>query len=204
MFPSEAEVAKAKVESIDWAKKRLVDPKTLIVDLETTGILEKDPNSEVVQITIINLWEKPLLNMLVKPNVPIGWEALRVHKISSQMVECSPTFDKIAPLICSLIEGRHLVSYKADFDIHFITHLLGKYGFQVPEFEASCAMENYAKWQGEWSSSRNQWKWQKLPSLAFGEAHDSFVDCISTLRLMRKMAGENIDPEDSDLISLDF
>ena len=199
-----SEIARAKAESIQWAKDTLSNPKTLIVDLETTGILNKDPDSEIVQITIINLWEKPLLNMLVRPNSPIGWEALRVHKITTQMVENSPTFKEISPLLCSLIEGKHLVSYKADFDIHFITHMLRKYGFDVPNFTVSCAMENYSKWQGDWNETRGSWKWHKLPSLAFGEAHDSFVDCISTLRLIRKMAGEKIQLEDPDMICLDF
>lgn len=200
----ENDPVKAKLEATEWAKERLSDPNTTILDLETTGLLTKQPNSEIVQITLINIWEKPLLNMLVKPNFPIGWEAIRLHKIEPKMVNSSPTFEQIAPLLIALVSGKHLVSYNAQFDIHFITHMLSKYGFEVPEFQTSCAMENFSKWQGEWSKSKGSWKWQKLPCLAFGEAHDSFVDCLSTIRLMKKMAGQDITPEDPDLIDLDF
>lgn len=200
----EPNYVEAKIQSSQWAKERLSDPKTIIIDLETTGLLSKQPESEIVQISLINVWEKPLINMLVKPNFPIGWESINIHKIEPKMVNSSPTFEQIAPLLIGLISGKHLVSYNASFDIHFITHMFTKYGFEVPEFEVSCAMENFSKWQGEWSKSKGNWKWQKLPTLAYGEAHDSLVDCVSTLRLMRKMAGQNIFPEDLDLIDLNF
>lgn len=200
----EFDPVKARLEATEWAKERLSDPNTVILDLETTGLISKQPESEIVQITLINVWEKPLLNMLIKPNFPIGWESMRIHKIEPVMVSSSPTFEKVAPLLINLISGKHLVSYNAQFDIHFVVHMLTKYGFEVPEFETSCAMENFAKWQGEWNKSKNSWKWQKLPCLAFGEAHDSLTDCLSTFRLMQKMSGEETYIEDPNLIDLNF
>ena len=65
-------------------------------------------------------------------------------------------------------------------------------------------MEAYAAYVGDWSKPKEDYKWQKLPKLAYGQAHDSLVDCQSTLLLMKKMAGDNTsDPTPND-IELDF
>jgi len=100
--------------------------------------------------------------------------------------------------------GKHIVAFNAGFDVHLLVHLMGKYNIPVPEFEVSCAMEMYAQFVGEWSKVKGDYKWQKLPKLAYGSAHDSLVDCQSTLLLMKKMTGDFSDEPETDSISLDF
>lgn len=203
--PTQEEQDRAKEEASRWAKTRLSEPtRTLIVDTETTGILSKNPDTEICQITIVNVHGRPVLNMLVKPNGPIPLEVTKIHGIDQQMVLQSPTFPQIAEILCDIMEGKHIVAYNAAFDIHLIVHLLTKYGFTPPEFETSCCMEEYSKWCGEWSSHKNDWKWQKLPKLAYGSAHDSFTDALSTLLLMKKMVGDFSDEPSPDDIDLDF
>lgn len=202
--PTEEDIVQVKADSKKWCKERLTDTNTLIVDTETTGILSKDPDTEICQISIINIEGKPVFSALVKPNSTMGKEALEKHGITPEMVEHSPTFPEIAPLLSKIIEGRHLVAYNAAFDIHLITHLFGKYKIDLPDFEASCAMEAYSHWNGEWMSSKGDWKWHKLPQLAYGQAHDALTDCMSTLLLMKKMIGDFTDEPNPVDISLDF
>lgn len=202
--PTEAEIAQAKVDAERWCRERLEDPHTLIVDTETTGILSKDPDTEICQIAIINTEGRPVFSALIRPNSKIGKEAFEKHSITPEMVEFSPTFMEIAPLLSRIIAGRHLVAYNASFDIHLLTHLYNKYDIEVPEFEVSCAMEAYSAWCGEWMSNKGDWKWHKLPQLAYGQAHDALTDCVSTLLLMRKMLGDFSDEPSADDIDLDF
>jgi DNA polymerase-3 subunit epsilon len=202
--PTEEDKARAKAEAEQWCQERLSDPATLILDTETTGILSKDPSTEICQISIINTAGRPVFSALVKPNSEMGEEAYSKHGILPEMVELSPTFPEIAPLLSKIISNRHLVAYNAGFDIHLITHLLGKYELDIPPFETSCAMEAYAKWLGLWSVRKGDWKWHKLPQLAYGQAHDSLTDCVSTLLLMKKMVGDFTDEPDPNDIDLDF
>jgi len=202
--PTEEDIQEAKESAEKWCRERLADPLTLIVDTETTGILSKDPETEICQISIINTAGRSVFSALVKPNSTMGKEAYEKHGITPEMVELSPTFPEIAPLLAKIITGHHLVAYNAAFDVHLITHLFGKYDVEIPDFEASCAMEAYSKWMGLWASSKKDWKWHKLPQLAYGQAHDALTDCMSTLFLMRKMIGDFSDEPDPNDISLDF
>jgi DNA polymerase III subunit epsilon len=202
--PTEEQKREIKDNMTRWAAERLADPRTLIVDVETTGILSKDPETEICQLSMINGEGRPVLSMLVQPNRPIPLEATKIHGIDQRMVAHCPPFQVVADLVAGLMQGRHIVAYNAAFDVHLLTHMLTKYGFEVPDFETSCAMEAYSAWCGEWMSNKADWKWQKLPKLAYGSAHDSLVDCASTLLLLKKMAGDFSDEPAPEDIDLDF
>ena len=202
--PSEAEIAEAKASATAWAKQRVSDPRTLIVDVETTGILSKDPDTEICQLSMIDTAGRPVLSMLIQPNRPIPLEASRIHGIEQRDVAHCPPFQVVGDLVAGIMQGRHIVAYNAAFDVHLLTHMLTKYGFEVPDFDTSCCMEEYARWCGQWDSRKDDWKWQKLPKLAFGGAHDALVDCSSTLLLMKKMAGDFSDEPSADDLDLDF
>ena len=120
------------------------------------------------------------------------------------MVKDAPPWPVIGDLVAGTLHGKHVVAFNAGFDIHMIVTLFQRYKMEIPEFDASCCMEQYSKWVGDWSKTKNDYKWQKLPKLAFGTAHDSLVDCQSTLMLMKKMAGDNSADPSPDDVSLDF
>jgi len=202
--PTEELTTEAREEATAWVRERLADPDTLIVDTETTGILSRDPTTEICQISIINTAGRPVLSMLLKPHAKIGEEAFGKHGITAEMVEAAPDFAEAAAILSRVIAGKHLVAYNAAFDIHLIVHLFGKYGIEPPEFDVSCAMEAYSKWCGNWDARKGDWKWHRLPQLAYGQAHDALTDCQSTLLLMKKMVGDFSDEPDPNDIDLDF
>jgi DNA polymerase-3 subunit epsilon len=204
MVPTQDQHQLKKEEAIKWAKTRLADPNTVIVDVETTGILSKDPETKIVSLSMINTKGQIILASLVNPERPIPLEAQKVHKIEDRDVKGSMPWGVIGDLAAFQMAGKHVVCFNAGFDVHLMVHLFGQYNIPIPEFEVSCAMEMYSQFVGEWSKAKKDYKWQRLPKLAYGQAHDSLVDCQSTLLLLKKMAGDFSDEPDTDTIDLDF
>ena len=193
-----------KEEAIKWAKARLADPNTVIVDVETTGILSKDPETKIVSISMINTKGQIVLAALVNPQRPIPLASQKVHGIEDQDVANAMPWCVIGDIAAYEMAGKHVVCFNAGFDVHLMIHLMRQENIPLPEFEVSCAMEYYSQFVGEWSKAKQDYKWQKLPKLAYGSAHDSLVDCQSTLLLLKKMAGDFSDEADPDDIDLDF
>lgn len=204
--PTDQQFAELKEKASAWAKERLNDPKTVIVDCETTGILRNDPTTEIVQLAVTNTAGKPLFCMLLKPAQPMTEQLVNIHGISNEMVFDCPTFPQVAKLISFVLEGKHVVAYNADFDISLIVHLFKKYNAEAPKFAgASCCMDRYSEWKGEWNASKEGIRWQKLPNLSGMPAHDALSDCISTLKVMELMAeGRDLSSLAAEEISLDF
>lgn len=179
----------------------------MILDVETTGILSKDPNTEIVQLSVINTAGRPVLTMMLKPDRPMGEEVQAVHGITNDMVQDKPFFLQVAKVISAYLEGKHVVAYNADFDIALLMHMFDKYKEPRPKIAgASCAMDQYSAWVGEPSKKNpGEFKWQKLPNLSGMSSHDALSDCVSTLKVIQKMAGLFDDAtENADLIDLDF
>ena len=204
IVPTEEHQLKKKEEAIKWAKERLNDPQTLIVDVETTGLLKNDPETKIVSLSMINNQGRVVLAALVNPERPIPLDSQKIHGIDDREVRDAMPWSVIGDIAAFQMKGKHVVCFNAGFDVHLMVHLFGQYGIPIPDFEVSCAMEMYAQFVGEWSKSKGDYKWQRLPKLAFGSAHDSLVDCQSTLLLLKKMAGDFSDEPDTADISLDF
>jgi DNA polymerase III subunit epsilon len=204
VIPAEPPHQLKKEQAVKWAKERLSDPNTIIVDVETTGLLTRDPETKIVSLSMINHKGQVVLTALVNPERPIPLEAQKIHGIEDRDVKDCMPWSVIGDIAAYLMKGKHIVCYNAGFDVHLMVHLFGKYGIPVPDFDVSCAMEMYSQFVGEWSKSKGDYKWQKLPHLAYGSAHDSLVDCQSTLLLLKKMAGDFSDEPNTNDINLNF
>ena len=202
--PTEEQQLNAKTEAMRWAKERLNDPNTIIVDTETTGILSRDPETKIVSLSMINVKGQVVLAALVNPERPIPLEVQKIHGIDDRDVKDAMPWSVIGDIAAYQMKGKHIVCFNAGFDVHLMVHLMGEYKIPIPEFDVSCAMEYYSQFVGEWSKSKGDYKWQRLPKLAYGSAHDSLVDCQSTLLLLKKMAGDFSDEPNTADIDLDF
>jgi DNA polymerase-3 subunit epsilon len=206
MKPTDNELQQFKAKASAWAQERLSDPNTVVVDVETTGLLSQDPTTEIVQLSVTNFKGRPLFSMLLKPDRPMGQTVIGIHGITNEEVESQPTFPQVAKLLSFVLEGKHLVAYNADFDVKLIWHLYKKYECKMPKLSgSSCCMDRYSEWCGEWSDKKGGFKWQKLPNLTGGMAHDAFVDCVNTLQVMKMMTGEfNPQEVEADDLDLEF
>jgi DNA polymerase-3 subunit epsilon len=204
--PTNLEFQELKNKSSAWARERLEDPSTVIIDCETTGILQRDPTTEIVQLSITNSKGRPLFSMLIKPAQPMTEQLVNIHGISNEMVKDCPTFPQVARMVAFVLEGKHVISYNMDFDWKLLMHMFGKYQINKPKIAgASCAMDKYSEWVGEWNSSKQGIRWQKLPNLSGMPAHDALADCLSTIKVIEMMAsGNSLSDLKAEEISIDF
>jgi DNA polymerase-3 subunit epsilon len=206
MKPTDSQLAEYKEAAKRWAQERLADGNTVIIDLESTGLLREDPETEIAQICILDIHERPLFSMLLKPSQPMNEKVIGIHKISNEQVINQPTFPQIAKIISFVLRNKHVVAWNLDFDWKLLVHMFKKYEIEKPQVAGlSCSMDKYSEWAGEWSTKKDGFKWQKLPNFLGEEAHDAQVDCRNTLKAMQKMAGTfNEEELTADDISLDF
>ena len=206
MKPSEEKLSEFKEKASLWAKDKLGDRRTLILDVETTGMLHQDPDTEIVQLSVINTAGRSVFSLLVKPNKPLTQKLIDIHGITNEMLMDAPVFPQMAKMLSFILEDKHVIAYNADFDLKLLWHLFKKYEVPVPKtLGASCCMDKYSEWCGEWSDKKDGFKWQKLPNLSGYASHDAFSDCLSTIKVMELMAGVH-DPTaaTAEEIDLDF
>jgi DNA polymerase-3 subunit epsilon len=206
MKPTIKELARFKESATEWAKERLADSSTVIIDTETTGLPSKDPDVEICQLAITDVKGRPLFSMLVKPNKPMSDEVIAIHGITNEQVQNQPIFPQVAKMVAFVLENKHVVCWNSDFDVKLLWSLFKKYDQNLPKIGgASCAMDQYSEWVGEWSPKKEGFKWQRLPALSGMTAHDAFADCISTIKVIEMMAGSmNKEELNSEDIALDF
>jgi DNA polymerase III epsilon subunit-like protein len=206
MKPTPEQLTEFKQKAQQWAQERLADGNTVILDLESTGLLREDPTTEIAQICLLNVYGRPLFSMLLKPCAPMQQTVINIHKITNDQIENQPIFPQIAKMIAFVLKDKHVVAFNADFDWQLLMHMFKKYDLEKPKVSGiSCCMDKYSEWCGEWNTKRDAFKWQRLPNFIGEEAHDAGTDCRNALKAMQKMAGEfNEETLSADDISLDF
>lgn len=206
MKPTTERLKEYKDAACQWAQERLADENTVILDLESTGLLREDPETEIAQICILDVHGRPLLSMLLKPSQPMSETVIGIHKITNEQVIKQPIFPQVAKMIAFVLREKHLVAWNADFDVSLLWHMFKKYKMDPPKTAGmSCAMDKYSEWSGEWSPRKDGFKWQRLPNFLGVDTHDAQNDCLNTLKAMQKMAGRFNESElDADSIDLDF
>ncbi len=206
MKPTTKELAVFKENSAQWAQERLADVSTVIIDTETTGLPSKDPDTEICQLAITDVKGRPLFSMLIKPNKPMSEEVIGIHGITNEQVQYQPIFAQVAKTIAFVLQDKHVVCWNSDFDVKLLWSLFKKYKQELPKISgASCAMDRYSEWVGEWNEKKQGFKWQRLPALSGMPAHDAFADCLSTIKAIEMMAsGFDASEVTEDEIDINF
>ena len=191
-----------KLEVVEWSKD-LFKKEFLILDTETSGV--RGGFHEIVQIAVITSGGEVLLDSLVKPVKPervLEWStggkrAVDIHGLTPQMLATAPVFPAIYEQLRPMVKGRDVVVFNAAFDKQMIDgdcrrHQLEK----LPVKKYHCAMLKYAQYSGKWSPSRGEFRWQSLESACeqlhipqSERAHSALGDCLTTLEVMKRMAG---------------
>jgi DNA polymerase-3 subunit epsilon len=94
-----------------------------VFDVETTGLSPAYGHRicEVACLRVRNGAELSRLDSLVDPRRPVSPGALRVNRITPEMLQGAPTFDEIAAPLLQVIAGAVLVAHNAPFDLGFLT-----------------------------------------------------------------------------------
>jgi len=206
MKPTENQLAEYREASSNWARERLADPDTVILDLESSGLLREDSETEIAQICITDLRGRQLFSMLLKTATPMRDEVIAIHKITNEQIINQPIFPQVAKMISFVLRNKHVVAYNLEFDWKLLVHMFSKYDLPKPGVAGlSCAMDKYSEYAGEWNTKKNGFKWQRLPNFIGDASHDAYNDCRNTIKVMEKMAGLfNEEELTADDISLDF
>lgn len=170
----------SKLDAITWAD-RLLHSDALILDTETTGLLEYNPNVEVIELAVIDMKGKSIYQSLFRPIHSIPRRAISIHGIKNRDVKNAPTFAQEKERIGSLLAGRTVVTFNAKFDREMIAKTCSMYELEMPSCRWECAMMTFRTFSG---SSQ----YLPLP----GRSHRALADSKATLKLLRKMARADI------------
>lgn len=171
-----------------WIKKGFV-----VVDTETTGL---GCDSQIVEISIINLAGETLLDTLIKPSIVIPAAATEIHGITNDMVANAPTIEQVAQEVIG-ITAKGWIAYNAKFDNRMLRQCLSEDLYEELAYP-ECAMQLYAEHAGQWDVRRRKYQWHKLVDAAAslnvdageGAAHRALYDCKMTVGVIRAIAGE--------------
>lgn len=132
---------KDRNEAIEWASSVLRKNEHLILDTETTGLYD----AEIVQIGIINLEGKTILDSLIKPTIIIPEEAIAIHGITNEAVKNAPTFPEVYPSITEALKNKKIAIYNRQFEISifkYCCHLHNLTTLKLNE-KTDCIMEAF-------------------------------------------------------------
>ena len=175
-----------KQRSIDWAQSILEADNWLLLDTESSGL---GVTAEICQIALIDKHGRTHLDMYLRTLDGIPEEATAIHGITDALVANSPTFEQAWPIIEHLLAMNHIVIYNAGYDLPLIGYCLERFGGKRPRVSYDCAMLKYAAFIGQ-PGRYGEWKWQKLPTADGLTAHGAREDCLSTLAVIKMMAGD--------------
>jgi len=154
--------AAARRNAIAWAREVIADPTSVFLDTETTGL---GPSVEVVDVAVVDLDGRTLLDRLVMPERPIPLDASAVHGIYDHHVANAPRWPQVVGDLNMAVTSRRVVVYNVGYDRPIIEALSAQYGAIVPARTWDCAMLAWSDFCGEpgkWGS----YKWHKLDEAA--------------------------------------
>lgn len=194
-----------------WAAEALADPSMVVLDTETTGLLDGPDPAYLVEVTVMSGDGTVVLDTLVHPQMPIPPAATAIHGIADQDVANAPTFSEVLPQLADAVANRRVLIYNEAFDCGIVRRELDRhYQHHAPQaasglvthphtdawmraLRTECAMEQYAQWVGEWSDRRQSYRWQPLDG-----GHRARGDCAATLDRLQVMAESRVlDPSPS-------
>lgn len=169
-----------RVYAIRWAKEML-EKDFVILDTETTGL----GDAEIVEIAIVDKAGNPLVDTLIKPNIPIPAESTAIHGITDEMVKDAPALSEVWPQITDALRGKHLLVYNLEFDINILNYCRKLYklpALRLRKSSSDCLMEWYAQFYGETRPNSHSYKCQPLNG-----GHRAKADCLAALALFHEM-----------------
>lgn len=112
----------------------------VVVDLETSGAYPiGDDICELAAIRYENGKIVDDYQSLVKPRRPMSDKIIKIHGISNEMVENSPTIDEVIGNMHEKIKDAIFVAHHAPFDLGFTAYDFEKAGLELPSMPALCS-----------------------------------------------------------------
>jgi DNA polymerase III subunit epsilon len=177
--------AYAHAQFAAWAN----DPLSLVLDVETTGL-----TGDVWEVAAVRVWDRAPV-YVVRGQVGTEWSerALEMHGADiAERLEGLPHLRGHVEGITGLLGRNRVLTWGAEFDRAQLVQTLGR---DLAPFE--CVMSAYAPLAGNWSESKQIWKWVSLAEAARLEdlavnaddqAHTALGDARLTAQLIQAVA----------------
>jgi DNA polymerase-3 subunit epsilon len=177
-----------------WSRSIFAANETVFLDTETTGL---GPAAEIVDIAVISATGEVLIDVLVRPDRPIPYEATRVHGIRDQDVQTAAPWCDVFEFIAPILAHRQIVVYNASFDHGMVRQCCERVGALFPTATWVCAMKAYAAFREERGRGRGGHRWHSLPNAAaaFGlrpGGHRALADAEVCRRVVLAMAQSDL------------
>ncbi len=138
-----------EIDAMKWATGIISQSNALILDTETT-----DLDGEIIEIAVIDMQGSVLLNQRVKPLGTMNPKAEAVHGISLEALKHEPLFIDVYDNLKSILDGRHVLIYNADFDIGRLNADCRRHQYALPAL--SCITGPFVHY----------WPFRALPALS--------------------------------------
>lgn len=176
--------------------RQLLARRPIFLDTETTGL---DPLDEVIELALLDADGQALFNSLLKPSRPIPAAASRVHGITDAAVAGAPTLAEVAPQLNTLLAGRTIAVYNAEFDFKLLRQTAARQRVALPlEWSRwGCVMQLYSRFHGDWNPSYRSYRWQRLEAAArqcgvvTPQTHRALDDARLARAVLRHMTGDD-------------
>lgn len=173
--------------------RQLLSQSPVYLDTETTGV---GPTAEIVEIAILDHDGSLLFESLVKPRGVIEPEAIRVHGITSEMLESAPTWKEVWQPVEAILLGRKVGVYNSEFDLRVMKQSHQRYwlSWKIPEESFFCIMKLYARFVGDWDARRGSYRWHSLDQagrqcgITLPNTHRAKDDALLARALLQYMA----------------
>lgn len=181
----EVQIKYVQLQVIWWARGVLGDPQVIVLDTASTGL---DYDAEIVEIALLDVQGRTLLDTLVKPRGKIPPRASALHGVLDRHVALAPTWPQVHEQVARLLrDASRVVAYDADFERRMLRQTRELYGLPALRDEPlrfQCAMQAHAGFCGQWSYARDAFVRQPL----VGGTGRALGNCRATLELIRRMS----------------
>lgn len=152
-------------------------------DTETTGAYPV--GSEVVEFGAIKWFQGQVigrLQFLIKPRRSMGEEVIKIHGITNEMVENSPSMDVVIGEIHNFFDESIAMAHHAPFDLGFVAYDFERFGLSMPTTPVLCTSLLSRKLIHGCENHKLQTLIQFL-GLEGGQAHRASDDAYACLQL---------------------
>lgn len=120
------ELLKRNIAIYSEVARKLLNYGCLMLDTETTGLTKED---EVIEIAMADCKTGvTVFNSLIYSDKPSNEYAAKVHKITPEMLEGSPTIGDVWEQIEAIVGNRVLLASNCSFDERLLNQSLAKHG----------------------------------------------------------------------------
>ncbi|MET9067778.1 3'-5' exonuclease [Streptosporangium sandarakinum] len=158
-------------EVIRWARHCQRPGEAVVLDTETTGL-----HGVVVEIAVVDAYDgRELLNTLINPGgVPIEAGARAVHGIGEEQLADAPTWQQVLPAFLTVVNGRRILAYNADFDRQAVAATHARAGLDPADLPGAARWECLMEARSTWARIG---RWLPLGGghRALGDAHEALA-----------------------------